>query len=236
MDTGYAWVGRKDADPAAISFGALTDPAEPGTVPAMSGTPDYPITVDIPVDDEERDRWLAAAGVVFMKAVLLLPHLILLFLFGLMIQILVWIGYWGIAFTDTLPDPIRRIEIVFLSWTTRVVAWFAGTVDAYPTFGTDRQYPVTVTVEPAPRPQNRLLAVLGIFLLRTVAALPHFIILFFMSFGVLLVVWIGYIIVVFSGQLPLGVHEFVLNYQRWWARAWGWNVGLTDEYPPFTLA
>ena len=81
----------------------------------------------------------------------------------------------------------------------------------------------------------RLLAVLGIFLLRTVAALPHFVILFLMSFGVLLVAWIGYVIVAFTAQLPLGIQEFILNYQRWWARAWGWTVALTDEYPPFTL-
>lgn len=201
----------------------------------MSGPPIYPITVQMPVDDEQRNRWLAAAGIVLIKLILLLPHILLLFLFGMMIQILAWIGYWGIAFTDRLPDPVRRLEIIFLAWITRVVAWFAGTTDVYPTFGTDQDYPVTVTVEAAPQPRSRLLAVLGIFLLRTVAALPHFVILFLMSFGVLLVAWVGYVIVVFTGQLPLGIHEFILNYQRWWARAWGWTVALTDEYPPFTL-
>ena len=196
----------------------------------------YPITVDIPVDDEERHRWLAAAGIVLLKTILLLPHIVLLFLFGLMIQILAWIGYWGIAFTGRMPDLIRRLEIVFLSWITRAVAWFTGITDTYPTYGTDLESAVTITVAPAPEPQSRLLAILGILLLRTIAALPHIIILFLMSFGVLLLAWIGYFVVLFTGRLPLGLHEFVLNYQRWWARAWGWIVALTDEYPPFTLA
>ncbi len=201
----------------------------------MSGPPTYPITVEAPVDDEERNRWLAASGIIFVKVILLLPHIVLLFLFGLMIQILVWIGYWGIAFNGRMPDLIRRLELVFLRWITRVVAWYAGTTDVYPTYGTDAAYPVTVAVEQAPEPQSRLLAILGIVLLRSLAALPHFLILFLMSFGVLFVAWIGYIVVVFTGTLPLGVHEFVLNYQRWWARVWGWTAGLTDEYPPFTL-
>ena len=203
--------------------------------PVMSGPPTYPITVSIPVDDEERNRWLAGAGIIFVKLILLLPYIILLFLFGLMIQILAWVGYWGIAITGRMPDLIRRLEIVYLSWFTRVVAWFTGITDVYPTYGTDLESAVTITIQPAPDPQNRGLAVLGIFLLRTIAAIPHLIILFLMSFGVLLVTWIGYFIVLFTGRLPLGIHEFVLNYLRWWARAWGWIVALTDDYPPFTL-
>ena len=89
----------------------LTEEHGPGTVPAMSGPVTYPIVVEMPVDDEQRNRWLAAAGIVLIKVILLLPHILLLFLFGMMIQILAWIGYWGIAFTDRLPDPIRRLEI-----------------------------------------------------------------------------------------------------------------------------
>ncbi len=202
----------------------------------MSGSPNYPITVDIPVDTEERNRWLAASGIFLLKTILLLPHILLLFLFGLMIQFVAWFGFWAIAFTGRMPDLVRRLEIIYLAWMTRAVAWFAGVTDVYPTYGTDLESAVVVTVEPAPEPQNRLLAILGILFVRTLAALPHLIILFLMSFGVLLVAWIGYFIVAFTGRLPLGVHEFVLNYQRWWARVWGWMVALTDEYPPFTLA
>jgi hypothetical protein len=202
----------------------------------MSGAPDYPITVQIPVDDEERNRWLAASGIVLVKVILLLPHILLLFLFGLMIQILAWIGYWGVAFTGRMPDLVRRLEITYLAWMTRTVAWFTGITDVYPTYGTDLESAVVVTVEPAPEPQSRLLAILGILLIRTIAAVPHLLILFLMSFGVVLLAWIGYFVVLFTGRLPLGLHEFVLNYQRWWARAWGWTVALTDEYPPFTLA
>ncbi|MEN8235334.1 MAG: DUF4389 domain-containing protein [Actinomycetota bacterium] len=202
----------------------------------MNAALTYPITVHVPVDDEQRNRWLAASGIVFVKLILLLPHIVLLFLFGIAVQFVAWFGYWGIAFTGRMPDLVRRLEIVYLAWTTRAVAWFAGTTDVYPTYGVEQDHPVTVTVEAAPEEQSRVLAVLGILLIRSIAALPHLLILFLMSFGVVLVAWIGYVIVAVTGQMPLGLHEFILNYQRWGARAWGWLVALTDEYPPFTLA
>lgn len=202
----------------------------------MNAALQYPITVEVPVDDEQRNRWLAASGIVLIKLVLLLPHIVLLFLFGIAIQFVAWFGYWGIAFTGRLPDIIRRLEIVYLAWITRAVAWLAGTTDVYPTYGVEQNHPVTVSVEVAREEQSRLLAVFGILLIRAVMAIPHLLILFLMSFGVLFVAWIGYFVVAFTGQMPLGFHEFVLNYLRWWARAWGWLVALTDEYPPFALA
>lgn len=196
----------------------------------------YPITVEVPVDDEQRSRWLAVSGIVLLKPILLLPHLFLLFLFGLVIQFVAWFGYWGIALSGRMPDLVCRLEVGYLGWTTRAIAWLAGTTDTYPTYGMEQQHPATVSVEAPSEAQSRLLAVLGILLLRSVLALPHLLILFLMSFGVVLIAWIGYVIVALTGRLPLGFHEFILNYQRWWARAWGWMVALTDEYPPFSLA
>ncbi len=201
----------------------------------MSDPDTYPISFDVPLGDGTRNRWLAAAGIVLLKLVLLLPHLVLLFLYWLVIQILVWVGYWGIAITGRMPDVIRRLEIIFLAWISRTTAWFLGTMDAYPTFGVVTDSPAQVTVERAPEPQSRVLAVLGILLLRTVAALPHLFVLFWLSLGTLAAAWVGYVIVVITGSLPIGLYEYLVVYQRWWARVWGWIAGLTDEYPPFTL-
>jgi hypothetical protein len=195
----------------------------------------YPIDFEVPLGDGSRSRWLAAAGIVLLKLVLLLPHLLLLFLFGLIIQILVWIGYWGIAITGRMPAMIRQMEIIFLAWMSRVTAWFVGTMDAYPTFGVNTNSPAQVTVEPAPEPQSRVLAVLGILTLRTLLALPHLFVLFWLSLGTLIAAWVGYVIVLITGRMPIGLYEYLVVYHRWWARVWGWIAGLTDEYPPFTL-
>jgi hypothetical protein len=205
------------------------------TEPADDPSAEYPIDFEVPLGDGRRDRWFAAAGIVLLKIVLLLPHLILLFLLGLVVQVLVWIGYWGIAITGHMPDLIRSLEIIFLAWMSRVTAWFVGTMDAYPTFGTDTKSPAQVTVAEPPEPQSRLLAILGIFGIRTLLALPHLFVLFWLSLGTIVAAWVGYVIVVITGRLPIGLYEYLVAYHRWWARTWGWIAGLTDEYPPFTL-
>ena len=205
------------------------------TSTAMNDPDHYPIGFDVPLGDGERNRWLAASGIVFLKLLLLIPHVLLLFLYGLVVQILVWIGYWGIAFTGRMPDLIRRLEIIFLAWISRATAWLVGTMDAYPTFGTDTDSPAQVRVDRAPEPQSRLLAVLGILLVRTLLALPHLFVLFWLSLGTVVAAWVGFVIVLVTGRLPIGLFEYLVAYHRWWARTWGWIAGLTDEYPPFTL-
>ena len=57
----------------------------------------YPVDFSVPVDDEERSRFLALMGIVlFSKAILLIPHLFLLTAYFIAMQFIVWIGYWYI--------------------------------------------------------------------------------------------------------------------------------------------
>ena len=108
----------------------------------MSNGAPYPVDFIVPVDDEERNRGLAALGViVFVKAILLLPHLILLLLYGVAVQVVVWIGYWYILFTGGTPPWVENLEMIFLEWTSRLFAWFTSTTDVYPTYGTDENHP-----------------------------------------------------------------------------------------------
>ena len=223
----------------------------------------YPINFDVPVDDEERSRGLAALGVLlFAKALLLIPHLFLLLLYFFVIQVVVWIGYWYILFQGGKPFWVEDLEIIFLAWSSRVFAWFTSTTDVYPTFGTDDAYPAQVTVEEAPEPQNRtliavqvaggviiaavlyatdqvseldaaLIAIFGSLLVRTILAAPHLFILLWLTLGTLIAAWFGYVVILVQGRLPLSLHWYFVGFHRWWARAWGWIAALTDEYPPF---
>ena len=202
----------------------------------MSNGAPYPVDFIVPVDDEERNRGLAALGViVFVKAILLLPHLILLFLYGVAVQVVVWIGYWYILFTGGTPPWVENLEMIFLEWTSRVFAWFTSTTDVYPTFGTDENHPAQVTVVKAAVPQSRLLALAGILLIRSLLAFPHIFILGWLTVGTLFLTWFGYLMILITGALPLSLHYYFIGFHRWWARAWAWIAGLTDEYPPFTL-
>ena len=202
----------------------------------MTNSTPYPVDFIVPVDDEERNRGLAALGLIlFAKSILLIPHLFLLLAYGIAVQFIVWIGYWYILFTGGKPFWVENFEIIFLAWTSRVFAWFTSTTDVYPTFGADDKYPAQVTVVEAPEPQSRWLALAGILLIRSLLAIPHLFILLWLTIGTLFLAWYGYLMILVTGSLPLSLHYYFVGFHRWWARVWGWIAALTDVYPPFTL-
>lgn len=202
----------------------------------MTDETPYPIDFIAPVDDEQRSRGLAALGVIlFAKVLLLLPHIILLALYSVAVQVIVWIGYWYILFTGGMPAWVMNFENIFLEWTSRVFAWFTSVTDVYPTFGTDEHHPAQIEIAKAPHPQSRALALAGILLIRSLMAIPHLFILIWLTLGTLFVAWFGYVLILINGRLPLQLHWYFVGFHRWWARTWAWIAGLTDEYPPFHL-
>ncbi len=201
----------------------------------MTDKTPYPVDFIVPVDDEERNRGLAALGIFFIKSLLLFPHIFLLAFFAIAVQVIVWIGYWYILLTGGKPFWVENIEIVFLAWSSRATAWFTSLTDVYPTFGTNTQHPAQVSVVEAPEPQDKLLALLGILFIRSIMAIPHWFILFWLTIGTLFVTWWGYIVILVTGSLPLWLHSYLMGYHRWYVRVWSWVAALTDEYPPFSL-
>ena len=198
--------------------------------------PAYPVDFLVPVGDGYRNRGLATLGVVmFAKTLLLIPHIFLLTAYFIAVPFIVWIGYWYIRIQGGKPFWVENLEIIFLEWTSRVFAWFTSTTDVYPTFGTDENHPAQVTVVEAPAPQSRLLALLGILLIRPMLAFPHILILGWLTLGTLAAAWLGYVLILLNGTLPLALHFYFVGFHRWWARTWAWIAALTDEYPPFTL-
>jgi hypothetical protein len=49
----------------------------------------------------------------------------------------------------------------------------------------------------------------------------------------MLVAWIP---VLTGGTYPKWAYDFATGYLRWSTRVGGYFIGLTDKYPPFTLA
>ena len=64
-------------------------------------------------------------------------------------------------------------------------------------------------------------------------AIPHFIILFFLSIGAIFAVVVAWFAILFTGRYPRGLFDFVLGVMRWWNRVIAYAfVLVTDEYPP----
>ena len=72
-------------------------------------------------------------------------------------------------------------------------------------------------------------------LLRQIAALPHYIVLFFLGIAVLVLWVVVQWVILFVARFPRGMFDIVAGFVRWQTRVYGYALGLSDRYPPFTL-
>jgi len=70
--------------------------------------------------------------------------------------------------------------------------------------------------------------------IRYLLALPHLVVLFFYGIGVFFVWFAAQLVILFSGRLPEGMHDFMGRFVRWGARVSAFAYGLRDDYPPFS--
>ena len=102
----------------------------------MSEYPEgYPLRVECEYP-ESPSRALALAGIVFMfpKAVLLFPHIFILYFVNLACVIVVFVAFLIVLVTGRYPRGIYEFVLGTLRWQTRVSAWLFGLVDRYPPF------------------------------------------------------------------------------------------------------
>jgi hypothetical protein len=67
-------------------------------------------------------------------------------------------------------------------------------------------------------------------------AIPHYIILWFLSIGAIVCVIIAWFAIVFTGRYPRSLFDYVVGVNRWALRVSAYAFLLiTDQYPPFSL-
>ena len=136
-----------------------------------------------------------------------------------------------ILFREKYPRWWFDWNLELLRFTNRVGVYVALMDDRYPS--TDEHQSVRLDF-PYPDPKqelNRWLPLVKWFL-----AIPHYIVLFFLSVAVVFVVIATWFAILFTGRYPRGIFDFVEGVIRWHNRVAGYAfILVTDRYPPVSL-
>jgi hypothetical protein len=122
-------------------------------------------------------------------------------------------------------------NLQLLRFTNRVGVYLALMDDRYPS--TDEQQSVHLEFDypDARQGLNRWLPLVKWFL-----AIPHYIVLIFLSIAVIATVIVAWFAILFTGRYPRGIFDYVEGVIRWHNRVVGYAFTLvTDRYPPFQL-
>ena len=190
----------------------------------------YPatFTLDAP---EKMARWRP-----LVHWLLAIPHLIILYVFGIVAQLMAVIAWFVIVITAKLPAGLSKVLVAYSRYNTRVVSYVLFLHDVYPAFDfSDANEdpggsPVAVSYEPALEDRNRLTV-----LLRLIWAIPAYL-FFVVVYIVASIVWtVGFFAVIILGRWPQWMITFISGVMRCGTRFEAYLLLLTDEYPPFSL-
>ncbi|MGZ4516832.1 MAG: DUF4389 domain-containing protein [Mycobacteriaceae bacterium] len=113
----------------------------------------------------------------------------------------------------------------------RVCAYFVLLTDQYPSTVEEQKVHLEIDYPGVERDLNR-----GLPLVKWLLAIPHVLILIFLSVAAFFAVVLAWFAILFTGRYPRGLFDFVVGVGRWWLRVQAYAMLLvTDRYPPFSL-
>lgn len=166
---------------------------------------------------------------IFVKWLLVLPHLLVLWAYGILASIAGFIGWWAILFTGSYPVGLWNIVYGYVRWTSRVGVYYSLLRDEYPPFG-EEPYPMELHLERAER-QSRLLLIGRIFLM-----IPLSFWLAFVGVWAMILQFIAFFSILFTGNIPVDIFRSMVGVMRYSMRVSLYSYVLTDEWPGFRMS
>jgi Domain of unknown function (DUF4389) len=193
--------------------------------PPAPAAPDYPVRFGVEYP-ERLSRWK-----IFVKWLFAIPHLIILYLLGIVLSVMIFIAFFAILFTKKWPRGMFDFAVQIQRWTANVASYVFLERDEYPPFSGDAgEYPVTYEVDYDDNLSRWMIFV------KWLLAIPHYIVLVFLAIAATVVVIIAFFAILFTGRYPRGMFDFNVGVFRWYQRVYAYSYLLfTDRYPPFSL-
>ena len=108
-----------------------------GPYPPFSATAPYPVEVDFDPDTRLNNLWGIPLVGIYVRALLAIPHLIVLWLLGIVVYLFVFVAWIPVLVNGRYPQLGYDIVGGFFRWYTRVIGWVFLMAGPYPPFRLD---------------------------------------------------------------------------------------------------
>lgn len=165
---------------------------------------------------------------IFVKWLLLLPHLLVLWVLQIVVSIVSFIAFFAILITGRYPKELWDISLSILRWHVRVSVYAALMRDEYPPFG-DQSYPIRLEMVYPTRLSRWKIFVKWLLII------PHTVALWVLGILSGLATVITWFAILITGEYPRTLFDFNVGVLRWSTRVSIYVLLMSDVYPPFML-
>lgn len=166
---------------------------------------------------------------IFVKWLLIIPHLFILWAYGILAGVAGFVGWWAVLFTGSYPVGLWNVVYGFIRWNTRVNVYYSMLRDDYPPFG-EEPYPMELHLERQER-QSRLLLIGRIFLM-----IPLSFWLMIVGIWASILLFISFFAILITGNIPADIFRSLVGVMRYGLRVNLYSYVLTDEWPGFRMS
>jgi hypothetical protein len=167
----------------------------------------------------------------FFRYLLVIPWQFVVTLYGIGAFFATLIAWFAIVFTARYPEGLYNFNAGFLRMATRVNGFYYLLNDEWPPFGGEEapDFPVRVGVPPPLDSYSR--AKTGF---RLILGIPVMILGWIWSLVLGVISLIAWFVILFTAKLPEGLFDPMRSASAYLARAGGYFLLLTEDWPPFS--